>query len=257
MGQGCSAALANMEGQMKMPSSFVILLCLALSSCTTRPSPAPILLFTGSGTSPNDVAAIESILDANHLSYATATSRQLNAMTEADLREYQLLIVPGGNFIDMGKSLNSTTAANIRRSVENGTNYLGICAGAFLAGDSAPNALNLTSGTRFHFYSAEDHGIRKTSVAISHPNGQSLDTYWEDGPQLTGWGEIVSKYPDGTPAVVQGRSGQGFVVLTGVHPEAPESWRRGLTFHSPISADHEYASALIHAALTGTSLPHF
>jgi glutamine amidotransferase-like uncharacterized protein len=105
----------------------------------------------------------------------------------------------------------------LRSVIGNGLNYLGVCAGAFFAGHSPYNGLNLTAGVRFPFYAAEDRGIRKTAVAVSTPEGPTLDHYWEDGPQLAGWGEVVAKYPDGTPAVVQGSFGDGWVVLTGVH----------------------------------------
>ena len=81
-----------------------------------------------------------------------------------------------------------------------------------------------------------------------------LDHYWEDGPQLAGWGEVVATYPDGAPAVVQGASGHGWVVLSGVHPEAPESWRQGMTFATPASVDNAYAVTLVEAALRGTRL---
>ena len=128
----------------------------------------PVLLFNGTGASPNDVAAIETILNSNHLSYSTANSSQLNEMGESHLRGYRLLIIPGGNFIDIGRSLSSSTAANIHNAVQNGLNYLGICAGGFLAGNSSYyNGLNLTSGVRFGFYSAEEKGIRKAAVAIA------------------------------------------------------------------------------------------
>ena len=50
-------------------------------------------------TAPGDVAAIESLLDGRHLDYATANSWQLNRMSEAQLHEYRLLMVPGGNFV--------------------------------------------------------------------------------------------------------------------------------------------------------------
>jgi hypothetical protein len=60
-----------------------------------------------------------------------------------------------------------------------------------------------------------------------------------------------------TPAVVQGRSGRGWVILSGIHAEAPESWRRGMHFSTPASADNAYARTLIDAALRGISLPHF
>jgi glutamine amidotransferase-like uncharacterized protein len=215
---------------------------------------APILLFDGAGTSPNDVAAVESILQGNHLAYSTATSRQLNRMDEPQLRAHRLLIVPGGNFIEIGAGLTPAATANIRNAVRNGLNYLGICAGGFFAGNSGYNGLNLTSDVRFGFYSAENQGIRKAAVAISMPGQPTLDQYWEDGPQFTGWGSVAGKYPDGTAAVVEGAFGSGWVVLSGFHPEAPAAWRRGMSFRTPVSEDHAYAGALIRAALERASL---
>jgi glutamine amidotransferase-like uncharacterized protein len=177
-------------------------------------------------------------------------------MGEPQMRGYRLLIVPGGNFVDMGNSLTSNTTANLRKAVQNGLNYLGICAGAFFAGNSPYNGLNLTSGVRFGFYSAENQGIRKAAVAITGVGQPTLDQYWEDGPQLAGWGAVVGKYPDGTPAVVEGTFGSGWVILSGVHPEAPERWRRGMTFSTPASADNAYAGMLIRAALNREALTH-
>ncbi len=238
-----------------------IALCvpLWLAACTTpaSPSAATLLLFTGHGTSPNDVTALERILRDHHVSYATASSAQLDAMNASDLKAYRLLLVPGGNFVEIGTGVTTSTTARLRAAVESGVNYLGICGGAFFAGDSPYNGLNLTSGVRFRFYSAEDRGIRKTAVAITPAGSPAVDHYWEDGPQLTGWGEIVAKYPDGTPAVVQGGFGAGWVVLAGIHPEAPESWRRGMTFTTPASVAHAYAATLIDAALNRTRLAHY
>ena len=70
-------------------------------------------------------------------------------MSESQLSVYRLLIVPGGNFEQIGNGLTSSTTANVRNAVRNGLNYLGICAGAFFAGNSPYNGLNLTSGVRF------------------------------------------------------------------------------------------------------------
>jgi hypothetical protein len=220
-------------------------------------SPASILLFSGTGTSPGDVAAFETVLQKARLDYTVASSSKLNQMSEAQLDRYRLLIVPGGNFIDIGNALTRATTANVRDAVHNGVNYLGVCAGAFLAADGVYNSLNLTSGVKFGFYSAESHGIRKTAVAIASPGAPTLDQYWEDGPQLTGWGAVVGKYPDGTPAVVEGTFGSGWVILAGIHPEAPENWRRGMVFSTPASVDNAYAATLISAALNRTSLPHY
>ena len=244
----------------------VVLISMALTACGTSgeegrmPAPAtitPILLFNGTGTSPGDVAALEKILTSEHLSYSTVDSPQLNGISESQIREYRLLIVPGGNFEHIGNNLNSSTTTNIRNAIQNGLNYLGICAGAFFAGNSPYNGLNLTSGSRFGFYAAEARGIRKAAVAITAAGGQTLDQYWEDGPQLTGWGAVVGKYPDGTPAIVEGTFGSGWVILTGVHPEAPTSWRRGIDFRTPVSIDNAYAVTLIRAALNRELLAHY
>ncbi len=177
-------------------------------------------------------------------------------MSEGKMRAHRLLIVPGGNFVDIGNGLTANTTASIRSAVENGLHYLGICAGAFFAGNSPYNGLNLTQGVQFRFYAAEARGIRKAAVAINGAAQGTLDQYWEDGPQLTGWGSVVGKYPDGTPAIVEGTVGSGWVVLSGVHAEAPASWRHGLTFHTPVNEDHAYAGMLIRSALQRTSLAH-
>jgi glutamine amidotransferase-like uncharacterized protein len=219
--------------------------------------PADILLFNGTGTSRNDVAAVETILNSNHLNYSTVGSSHLNGMSESQIRGYRLLIVPGGNFVDIGNGLTSKTTTNIRNAVQDGLNYLGICAGGFFAGNSPYNGLNLTSGVRFGFYDAENQGIRKAAVEIAVAGAPTLEHYWEDGPQFTGWGAVVGKYPDGTPAIVEGACGSGWVILSGVHPEAPADWRRGMTFNTPASADHAYAATLIHAALNRTPLSHY
>lgn len=232
---------------------FIATACVV--SETTEPTAPDILLFDGRGTSRNDVAAVEAVLREHRLSYSTASSERLDAMSQAELEAFRLLIIPGGDFEKIGNALGADTTARLRHAVGNGLSYLGICAGAFFAGASPYNGLNLTSGVRFPFYVLEDQGIRKAPVAITTADGPGLEVYWEDGPQLAGWGEVVARYPDDTPAVVQGTFGEGWVVLTGVHAEAPESWRRGLAFTTPVAPSHAYAARLIHAALHRTPLP--
>jgi hypothetical protein len=45
-------------------------------------------------------------------------------------------------------------------------------------------------------------------VNITTAEGLALDQYWESGPRFTGWGDVVGKYPDGTPAIVEGSVGK-------------------------------------------------
>jgi len=244
---------------IKRVSKLFFLISLVMTACSPKASSdvPPILLFKGTGTSPNDVKAVETVLKTRHLDYSTITSRQLNRLSESQLMRYRLLIIPGGNFIHMGQGLSSNTLTNIHNAVQGGLNYLGICAGGFLAGHASYHSLNLASGARFDFYAAVNQGIHKTAVAIAGVGSPPLQQYWEDGPQFSGWGEVVGKYPDGTPAIVEGTSGQGWVILSGVHPEAPANWRKGMTFTTPASDDNAYAGKLIDAALNRTSLPHY
>ena len=139
------------------------------------------------------------MLNDNHFSYVGANSRQLNAMGKTQLLSYRLLLVPGGNFEEIGNGLTPSATAAIREAVQGGLNYLGVCAGAFFAGNSPYNGLNLTGGVRFNFYALEGPNTRKAAVAVAIAGSSTFDHYWEDGPQLTGWGDVVARYPDGTP----------------------------------------------------------
>lgn len=227
-------------------------------ACGRAPRPANVLLFTGTGTSRGDVEAVEVVLRDAHLDYATATSRQLDGLTAPQLQAYRLLIVPGGNFEEMGNGLTSSAVATVREAVHGGLNYLGICAGAFLAGDSPYNGLNLTSGVRFPFYAGEARGMRKTPVYLTIAGSPTpVEHYWEDGPQLSGWGDVVARYDDGTPAIAQGAFGSGWVLLLGTHPEAPDSWHRGLPFTDSGTTTRAYAATLVNAALGASPLPHY
>lgn len=232
---------------------------LALAACSPPASndAPPILLFSGRGTSPNDVKAVEAVLKDGHFRYGTVNSEQLNGMSEAQLMAYRLLIIPGGNYITIGHSLTPATATNIHNAVQGGLNYLGICAGGLFAGNATSNSPNLTSGVRVGFYAEVNRGIHKAVVPIAGAGRPAIEHYWEDGPEFTGWGAVVGKYPDGTPAIVEGLSGKGWVILCGVHPEAPENWRHGMTSTMPAGVANAYAGTLIDAALRGTRLPHY
>jgi glutamine amidotransferase-like uncharacterized protein len=142
--------------------------------------------------------------------------------------------------------------------VSQGLNYLGICAGGFFGGfSSSNNFANLTSGVWYSVYSNNGKGIGPTAVPISFPNGSKLDIYWQWGPELNGWGKVVAKYPNGQAAITEGNWGVGFVVLSGVHPEAPASWRYGMSFFTPLDVDLAYAKTLVNAALNRSMLAHY
>lgn len=252
---GCGAPNLPLTQQQKPMSVADVAAHVAAGAST--PS---VLLFNGTGTSSSDVSAVETILNNLKLSYATANSSQLNGMSTSSMSAYKLFLMPGGDAITISKNLKSGTITNLHNAiVNNGLHYLGICAGAFFAGDSGVyDYLALTpSGVWFNYYADEFKGIHKEAVEIKASDGSKLDQYWQDGPQLSGWGSIVGKYPDGTPAIVEGNSGKGWVILCGVHPEAPSSWRTGMTFTTSVATDNAYAQTLVSNALNGTWMSHY
>jgi hypothetical protein len=227
------------------------------SGSTNTITTPPVLVFNGTGTD-EDVSAVESVLNTLKISYATANSSQLNAMTETKLKAYKLLIVPGGNSITIGDNLSQATTAMVRATVQNdGLHYLGFCAGAFFGSYQAANGLDLTSGAVFSVWPNSGKGTGREAVQVSFPKSSKLDMFWHDGPETSGWGSIVAKYPDGTAAIAEGAYGKGFAIMSGVHPEAPASWRTCCTFTTPLATDLAYANTLVKAALAGTFLPHY
>jgi VCBS repeat protein/biotin protein ligase-like protein len=217
-----------------------------------------VLIFNGTGTSSTDVTAVENVVKTAGLGYKTANSSQLDAMSQSQLAAYKLFIVPGGDSIKIGNNLTSKATMNVRNAVaQNGLNYLGLCAGGFFGGFSKYNGLNLTSGVWFSLYADYYKGIHKEAVTISFPSGKKLDVYWQNGPDLSGWGSVVGKYPNGRAALTEGHWGNGFVLLSGIHPEAPAVWRYGMNFNTPLDVDLAYAATLVTAAFNGTMLPHY
>ena len=125
-----------------------VIVAIFLANCNSAIKEAPILLFNGKGTSPNDVEAIKNILSSNHMDFAMVNSAQLNELDTSQLRKYKLIIMPGGNFIDIGKNLTERTTGNIQKAIHEGLNYLGICAGGFLAGNSSLCAVGGDGGSK-------------------------------------------------------------------------------------------------------------
>ena len=229
------------------------------ATTTSWTTSVPVLIFNGTGTGANAVTAIENVVHNMGLAYHTVNSSQLDSMTQAKLATYRLFIVPGGNSITIGRYLTSKATTTVRSAIsQNGVNYLGLCAGGFFGGYSSYyKVLNLTSGVWFKFFADYYKGIHKESVMISFPSRSKLDIYWENGPALTGWGKVVGRYPNGTAAITEGYWGKGFVILSGIHPEAPQSWRSGMSFSTPVDVDLAYAATLVRSALNRTMLPHF
>jgi glutamine amidotransferase-like uncharacterized protein len=250
-----SASSDLMSAAVLSTSTSTSSLTSAVLPATT--SGATVLVYNGSGTSSTDVAAVESIVSSLHLSYHTANQSQLDKMSVSQLLGYRLFLMPGGNAITISGNLTRTATANVRSAVSSGLNYLGICAGGFFSGSSAyHNFTDLTAGVWFNVYNT-GRGTGKEAISITFPGGVKRDIYWQDGPNLNGWGKVVAKYPNGVTAMSEDFYGKGFVLLSAVHPEAPASWRYGMSFYTSVDEDLAFARTLVTSALNRNMLAHF
>ncbi len=169
-----------------------------------------------------------------------------------------LLIMPGGADIPYSKYLSGEGISKIRGYVEQGGNYLGICAGAYFASAKiifeagtplevqgtrdlkffpgvaegpvlAPYDYNSNSGARL----AELHVKGSDTPVFSHFNGGCHFVGAEKIPGVT----VLATYGDTEKAaILEMRVGKGHVILSGVHPEfSPHLMNREDPYLRPIA----------------------
>ena len=227
---------------------------------TTRTFTTAALVYNGDGAWTSEVANLESVLKSHSLSYQEVTSAQLAALTQDEMGQFGTIIWPGGSGTSMLNSLSGATRIKIRSAViDQGVSFVGFCAGAFLAVSPAPAAgqapgyLSLISAPVLDYYYLENQGVTDAMTLESFADGTQHDLVWYGGPvTLNIAGGVVAKYPTGDPAITEAFSGNGFVIISGVHPASPN-----LGIGDTDGIDLDVAYSLINAALTRTPLRAF
>jgi hypothetical protein len=225
-----------------------------------------VLLFNGTGISTSDWQTTEKIIKSMGLSYKLANSAQLNAMSLDDISKFGLIVVPGGHGSQITSGLNLQTRLRVRQAVQDrGVNYLGFCAGAWTA-----VGLEATSKTVSNYGFAAVYGNHLSNwwpngntsavaavVPVTFATGSTRQLVWWGGPATPEWkGGVIARYGNGKAAIAQAWSGQGFVVISGPHPEAPQGWRATAGTDSD-GLDYDIAQKLITAALEQKPLKTF
>lgn len=225
----------------------------------------PVLLYNGTGAAPEDAAAIADILADHGVEYETATAAELNKMSLDELLKYGTIVWPGGLAGKASNALDGATRSRVREAVTaHGVSYVGFCAGSFMAINSPPGesghppygfSLVANDGLLPEY---EPDGIHQHDVpeteAITLPGGKVQDMVWYGGPYFPMANEVLARYRDGTPAMMQTVAGVGFVVLSGPHPESPSTWVSD-DDRDGVAVDREVAWQLINAAITRQRLP--
>lgn len=171
----------------------------------------------------------------------------------------EVLIVPGGESIIYLKELGAKGGEIIRKFVEAGGGYIGICAGAFYAtshreGGSAtgPYGIGLLQGTAYDGTALQTPPFIEGMMDFDFfPKGllQGLETVFRSvlfgGPSFRFSGleasakklKVVARFQNfGEPAMVLFQTGRGHVFLSGPHLEIEEErtdW--GPEFYDPDS----------------------
>jgi hypothetical protein len=138
------------------------------------------------------------------------------------MKTMQIVAFPGGvGEADAWSKIFADRADDVRRFVHDGGAYLGICMGAYWAGD---RYFGLVPGTHIHQYiKAENTEIKRsypTTAAVRWQGSLQHMFFW-DGPVFSGEvGSVVATYANGSAMAIR----RGRVGLIGCHPESQESW---------------------------------
>lgn len=212
----CGDANSNLSG-----GSTEILDSLAPNSNSvdrSEPIQTQVLLLTGGGTRDSEALALQSMLRENTLSFQVVPFTELNALPEADLSKFGIIVWPGGNLRTQIKALTPKTRERIKQAVlKDGVGFLGLGAGAWAAG-SSPSMLGLVQD-RFSVIESRSRDRDSTQVTITFQDGTTRSLAWREGPELGSWGNILGRYPDGKTAVAEERAGKGHVLLSGPEPQ--------------------------------------
>lgn len=227
---------------------------------TTTSTTKKVLLFNGVGISTSDWQTLQTILKDMGLVTQTANSSQLNAMSLETLKQFSLIVIPGGNGYNISSGLTGSARVRVRQAVRDyGVSYLGFCAGAWVAVGTQANT-NYTTSYGFPviygqilpaWYPNGNTRALADVVPVKFADGRNRHLVWYGGPSTPEWsGGVVARYSDGKPAISQKYSGKGFVLITGPHPEAPQSWRSDAEAgYDPDGLDYDITKEMILAAL--------
>ncbi|MBE6392024.1 MAG: hypothetical protein E7042_07515 [Lentisphaerae bacterium] len=180
------------------------------------------------------------------------------------LDELDLFICPGGGSARQLRAMQESGQKAVKRFIENGGAYLGICAGCYNILNN-PDRLQLLP---FEFFNCGCGGTAVLTVEINNAGAAIMDitpgnyeVRYSDGPLMKfsdnfcpGTGEVLAVYRNsvsgagqsecydfnGVPAMICGRYGKGRIVGISFHPESNES-------SYPIAIGALYAAAGVKA----------
>lgn len=267
-----------------MKSRLVVLICGIFLICAcvkpksaSQPEEVPdsvagtdqtdVLIYSGPGSWKEEIKSLKEILYQNGATYEDLKPNQFNEMSIEDFLKYKVILFAGGDAPTVRNALKPETRARIREAVQKyGMNYLGFCAGAWLAVAPAPTAvgedvvygIGVVDGPllkeSFLTQSRNSNALDRASF----PGGTQRNLLWYGGPTTPELpGGVLARYSDGSPAISQIRSGSGLVIISGLHPAATKPILSWLGLYDKEAVAPEYAWTLLQAVIENQTLPAF
>ncbi|WP_264172428.1 BPL-N domain-containing protein [Burkholderia sp. AU31624] len=173
-------------------------------------------------------------------------------ITPAVLAGAALYVQPGGgqDIPGAAASIGKRSINAVRHYVSNGGRYLGICMGAYLAGDPGFGLVAGELDSEVGRPGSTLHGIEDTVTPVVW-RGRKRWIYFQDGAMLPAarGAVVLATYPNRDIAAATYRYGKGRVGLVGPHPEADESWYRENGLKNPDGVRPDMADDLINATM--------
>ncbi len=176
-------------------------------------------------------------------------------ITPAVLAGAALYVQPGGgqDVPAAAASIGKHAIKAVRHYVSNGGRYLGLCMGAYLAGDQGFRLVDGDIDSEVGRPGSTLRGIADTVTPVVW-RGKKRWIYYQDGAMLPAvpagsGGVVLATYPNRDIAAATYRYGKGRVGLAGPHPEADESWYRENGLKNPDGVLPDMAHDLINATM--------
>jgi glutamine amidotransferase-like uncharacterized protein len=147
----------------------------------------------------------------------------VNELEDNFFDDVDIVAVPGG-FGDAGSFDRAFkyNGARIKQFITNGGRYLGICMGAYWAGQHYFNILDKVDAVQYLARPNTDTRRPHAKNIQIEWLGETMNMFWYDGCAFTGSGryDTIAKYANDDPmAIIQNRIG-----LIGAHPESEKFW---------------------------------
>jgi hypothetical protein len=190
-----------------------------------------------------------SVESTNGIIQALSPKYRVKIFTRFELEDgffndVDIVAFPGGiGDADSHSWLFRNNGDTIRKFVQNGGRYLGICMGAYWAGKHYFNLLDGVDAVQYITRPGTDtRRPHAKNISISW-KGEPMNMYWYDGCALVGKGphEVVATYANGDAmAIYQGRIG-----LIGCHPESTPHWYNSCSWMKPYFHNYEHHKLLL------------